>query len=79
MNGKYKRGKKIESVSDFEKSHSLWFRVIFGTNERTKHRGFLMSWQYHTLELFIRRGYVYEAELIQNDQMEEKNAVHLQR
>ena len=63
MAGKYKKGKKIESVADFEKSNSLWYRVVFGNNERTKHRGFLESWQYHTLDLFIRNGWVYEAEL----------------
>lgn len=64
MSSKYKKGKKIESVGDFEKSHSLWYKVIFGANERTKHRGFLESWQYHTLDMFIRSGWVYEAEQV---------------
>ena len=68
MSGKYKKGKKIESISDFENSHSLWYRVIFGANERTKHRSFLESWQYHTLDVFVRRGWVYEAELIQKEE-----------
>ena len=59
---KYKRGKQIKSMADFEKSGSTWFRVLFGMKERTKHRSFLISWQYHTLEMFIRAGRVFEAE-----------------
>ena len=63
MNGKYERGKQIKSVADFEKSDANWYRVQFGSAERTRHRGFLISWQYHTLESFIHRGCVYEAKL----------------
>lgn len=59
---RYKRGKPIKTVADFEKSGSTWFRVLFGKDERTKHRAFLTSWQYHTLEVFIRRGWVFEAD-----------------
>ena len=62
MKAKYKKGKQIKSVSDFEKSKSRWYRVIFGNKERTIHRGFLESWQYHTLDLFIRQRWVYEAD-----------------
>lgn len=67
MKAKYKRGRKIESVGDFEKSEARFYRVCFGNNERTKHRGFLEAWQYHTLELFIRNGWVYEADAIETD------------
>ena len=59
---KYKRGKPIKTVADFEKSSSTWFRVLFGMEERTKHRSFLISWQYHTLDMFIRAGRVFEAD-----------------
>ena len=64
MKPKYKRGKRIKSVGDFEKSKSLWYKVLFGNYERTRHRGFLESWQYHTLDMFIRSGCVFEAEVI---------------
>ena len=67
MKGRYRRGKRIGSVADFEKSRVLWYRVTFGTYERTLHRSFLESWQYHTLDMFIRSGRVYEAELIEKD------------
>ena len=59
---KYKRGKQIKTVADFEKSGATWFRVLFGMTERTKHRSFLISWQYHTLEMFIRAGRIFEAD-----------------
>ena len=62
MKARYKRGKKIVSVGDFEKSPAIYFRVRFGKDERTRHRGFLESWQYHTLHSFIHGGCVYEAE-----------------
>ena len=62
MKAKYKRGIKIVSVGDFEKSSSKFFRVRFGVEERTIHRGFIESWQYHTLHSFIHGGCVYEAE-----------------
>lgn len=62
MKARYKRGKKIVSVGDFEKSPSIYFRVRFGKDERTIHRGFLASWQYHTLHSFIHGGCIYEAE-----------------
>lgn len=61
---KYKRGKQITSVADFEKSESSWYRVRFGDGEnaeRTRHRGFLISWTYHTLSVFISAGRVFEA------------------
>ena len=64
MKAKYKRGQKIVSVGDFEKSPAIFFRVRFGANERTIHRGFLMAWQYHMLHSFIHGGCIYEAEQI---------------
>lgn len=69
MKAKYKRGKKIVSVGDFEKSPAMFYRVKFGRDERTRHRGFLTSWQYQTLETFIHRGWVYEADPIDGDNM----------
>ncbi len=63
---KYKRGKLIESIADFEKSRSTYFIVLFGQNkERTIHWAFLVSWQYYTLSLFVRARRVYEADLIE--------------
>ena len=60
---KYKRGKQIKTVGEFEQSNATFFWVLFGQNtERTVHRAFLISWQYHTLELFIKRGWVFEAD-----------------
>lgn len=60
---KYKQGKQICSISDFDKSCSLYYMVHFGAkNVQTKHRSFLMSWQYRTLLNFIIKGLLFEAE-----------------
>jgi len=67
MKAKYERGKQIRNMCDFEKSKSLWYKVRFGNSERTRHRGFLISWQYHTLDMFIRAGRVYEAKPIRKE------------
>jgi len=62
---KYKQGKMIKSIADFAKSDKKWFKVRFGGDKlKTVHRSFLISWQYRTLELFINRGSVYEADEI---------------
>lgn len=70
---KYKRGKQIRSMCDFEHSKALWYKVLFGNSERTKHRSFLISWQYHTLELFISAGRVFEAYLFDDAVTDNKN------
>ncbi len=60
---KYKRGKQICTVSDFDQSSSRFYVVYFGScNPQTKHRSFLISWQYRTLLNFIEKGWVFEAE-----------------
>lgn len=61
---KYHRGKQITSMGSFEQSTCTFFVIRFGKDERTRHRGFVESWQYHTLQMFIKRGDVYEAERI---------------
>lgn len=67
MKAKYKRGKKIQSIADFENSKATYFRVLFGNKEKTLHHAFLESWQYHTLNLFIRNGWVFEADPIKEE------------
>lgn len=64
---KYKQGKQIYSVFDFEKSDCTYFKVKFGNRIQTKHRGFLISWQYRTLKQFIDGGRVFEAERMDVD------------
>lgn len=68
MKAKYKRGQKIVSIGDFEKSNATFFCVRFGKTERTIHRGFLQSWQYYTLHCFIHGGCVYEADRVEEQQ-----------
>lgn len=61
---KYKFGKQIRSITEFDQSECLFYRVKFGKYYRTIHRSFLISWQYRTLLIWIERGWIYEAEEI---------------
>lgn len=61
---KYKQGKIIRSVAEFEQCESNWYMVKFGgMTDKLKpmHISFLTSWQYHTLYRFIKNGCVFEA------------------
>lgn len=60
---KYKKAKKIESVADFEKSTCTFFKV--GT--KTTHRAWIESWQYRLLKEAIKRGILFETELIEEN------------
>lgn len=66
MKRKYRIGMPIRTVGDFEKSENTFFIVYFGKTSKTIHRGFLESWQYHTLKVFCNRGNVYTAERIED-------------
>jgi hypothetical protein len=60
---KYKQGRKIESVADFEKSKCTYFKV----HGKSTHRAWIESWQYRVLKNFINAGVIYEAELIDKE------------
>lgn len=64
---KYKQGKLIKSISDFDKNTSKFYRVDFGERTRTLHRSFLISWSYRTLKNFIDRGCIHEAEMTEEE------------
>lgn len=66
---KYKKGKQIRSIADFEESKAKYYKVEFGDkNVRTIHMSFLISWQYWMLRKFIKSGRIWEAELKEGDQ-----------
>ena len=58
---KYKQGRKIETVADFEKSKCTYFKV----HGKSTHRAWIESWQYRVLKMFIQSGAIYEADLIE--------------
>lgn len=60
---KYKKANKIESVCDFEKSKCTFFKV--GT--KTTHREWIESWQYRLLKEAIKKGIIFETELIEKE------------
>jgi len=61
---KYKRGRAIRSIEDFEYCPSEFYIVKFGKTEKTTHYSFLISWQYRTLRNFIELRRVFVAERI---------------
>ena len=64
---KYKEGKIIRSISDFDQSESKFNIVHFGNKPKTVHRSFLIYQQYIVLKRWIERGMVFAAERIEND------------
>ena len=55
---KYKQGKLINTISEFDQCESLWYKW----NGKTTHRSVLMSLQYRTLLNAIIAGRIYTAE-----------------
>lgn len=62
---KYRQGKKICSVSEFDACESNWYKF----NGKTTHRGFLMALQYKTLSDTIKSGRLYVAEFIDESEV----------
>ena len=58
---KYRQGKQINSIAEFSESESTFFIVHFGNKPCTKHKAFLISWQYRLLERFVKHGKIFEA------------------
>ena len=55
---KYKQGKQICTISEFDQCESLWYKW----NGKTTHRSVLISLQYRTLLNAIIAGRIYMAE-----------------
>lgn len=71
MSRKYKKGKRIRSISDYEISTKLngqkMFWIACGPQGYVRHVGWIESWQYRLLKQFIDNGYLYEAVLRSED------------
>ena len=65
---RYKQGKQICSISEFDTCESLWYKW----NGRTTHRSVLISLQYRVLLNTILSGRLYTAELIDKAESEGK-------
>ena len=65
---RYKQGKQIHSISEFDTCESLWYKW----NGRTRHRSVLISLQYRTLLNTIISGRLYTAELIDKAESEKQ-------
>lgn len=58
---KYKQGKQVTSVAQFDESETRFFKW----QNKTLHRGFITAWQYHFLKMQIEQGKLYEADFIE--------------
>lgn len=58
---KYKQGKQVTSVAQFDESEARFFKW----HNKTLHRGFITAWQYHFLKVQIECGALYEADFIE--------------
>ena len=64
---KYKAGRMIYSINQFENCDSKWFKW----NGKTVHRVILENQQYRILKNSIENGYIRVAELIDGKAVEE--------
>ena len=62
MPRKYYRGYRINSIAEFEEKSKISDFFIVGN--KTTHKGWIESWQYHYLKIVISKGWLYEAKLI---------------
>lgn len=65
---RYKKGRRICSISEFATCKSIWYKW----NGKTIHRSFLTSLQYYKLWYDIISGRLYTAELIDKEESEGK-------
>ena len=61
---KYKQGKQICSIAEFDACESKWYKW----NGTTRHRSALMSLQYRTLLNTIMNGRLYVADSIESEE-----------
>lgn len=61
---KYKPIYMIESITDFDECNCKWYEMNVGGKKRMWHRSALESLQYHTLHNFIKHGYVFACEKV---------------
>lgn len=66
---KYKQGRRITSISDFDSCESKWYKW----NGKTTHRSVLISLQYRTLLNTIVAGRLSTAELMEKGAKNETN------
>lgn len=59
-NRKYKQGKRITSLQEFEKTDCIWFEIHCSGRFKMWHRSALESLQVHTLKHWLYNGRVFE-------------------
>ena len=72
---KYKRGRLITSLDDFDKCQSKFYMVLFGAdrkNEKTMHKGYMVGWQARYVRDMIYDKRVYEAVRMEGETHEDK-------
>jgi hypothetical protein len=65
---KYRKGEKITSLDELAKQEFIYFF------DKITHCGWFMSWQFILAEMYIRRGWLYYAVKIEEEDNEQREA-----
>ena len=58
---KYTRGAKMKTIGQFATCGAKFYIVKYGESEKTTHKGWLESWQFHYLNDMIKAGRIFVA------------------
>ena len=59
---KYKLGKRLTSMAEFEQSDKTFFIIRFKDALGTRSRKIIEGWQYKTIKAYIDKGHLFEAD-----------------
>lgn len=62
---KYKLGKRLTSVAEFDQSTKQFYIIRFGNDLGTRSRKIIISWQYKTIKDYIENGHLFEADEVE--------------
>lgn len=58
---KYERGAKLKTIGQFANCGAKFYIVKYGDKEKTTHKGWIGSWQFHYLNGMIKAGRIFVA------------------
>ena len=62
---KYKLGKRLTSVAEFDQSTKQFYIIRFGDALGTRSRKIIIGWQYKTIKDYIENGHLFEADEVE--------------
>lgn len=61
---KYKLGKRLTSIEEFDNSDRAFFIIRFRDALGTRSRTIVEGWQYKTVKAYIEKGHLFEADKV---------------